>query len=83
MSEKLAPDIEAIVLACLAKDPAERPLDGSALAEVLAKTTTASTWSDDPSTPSAEALAALTSGPSPGVATPQSEDATRRIDKAG
>jgi len=44
---KLPPELEQIILQCLAKQPSERPADASTLAKLLATVSPAGDWSDD------------------------------------
>jgi hypothetical protein len=81
MSTELPKQVEEIVLACLSKKREERPADAGVLADQLAATDIASAWRGD-ETPSPEALAAMPRSPSSSN-TPNSEEATRRIEKAG
>jgi serine/threonine-protein kinase len=80
MSVPLSAEVESAVLACLAKDPAARPRDGSELAELLAATDAAKAWRPEDGTDRPETLS--TDVPGPPSDQESSEQATRRIARA-
>lgn len=77
LGRELPPALEALVLRCLAKDPAERPRDGRALATALAALKAELPWD-----PAAEIVAELaTPNPFRESVTPGASQKTQRVSR--
>ncbi|NUP06527.1 MAG: protein kinase [Polyangiaceae bacterium] len=79
MTSELPVDVEAVVLACLAKDPDVRPRDAGALADALAATDVARRWRPEEGTAEPESLSTQVGEPFTSSEGDSSDQKTRRL----